>query len=261
MVLTTAFKVSQALKPLALLGLASVGMAVLSGQPASALTYGLDNTANSTNPLPAGASDRFASSTTNQLLRTFQMGPLDAYLNEISLGYSTGQTTPQSLTVNIYELSGSTASTTTTSGVLGTGTFSLAGTNGHTNPQYTTLPIGTGSLTSYIFQAGKTYGLSFNGSGTGAGPLNLRTCPATDPCLGSNFVTAGGVSIPVVGGGPDAYVGQPGSWSGASVLAQTAYMEIQFAPVPAPALMGFSSLSGLMVYSRRLRSRIKGAAA
>lgn len=261
MVLTTAFKVSQALKPLALLGLASVGMAVLAGQPASALTYGLDNTNNGANPLPTGVIDRFASSTTNQLLRTFQMGPLDAYLKEISLGYSTGQAISQPLTVSIYEVSGSTVSTTTTSGVLGTGTFSLAGTNGHTNPQYTTLPIGTGSLTSYMFQAGKTYGLSFNGPGTNAGPLNLRTCPAAGSCLGSNFVTAGGVSIPVVAGGPDAYVGQPGSWSGASVLDQTAYMEIQFAPVPAPALMGFSSLSGLMVYSRRLRSRIKGAAA
>jgi hypothetical protein len=51
------------------------------------------------------------------------------------------------------------------------------------------------------------------------------------------------------------------SWSTATSAQNGIQLEANFEPVPAPALMGFSSLSGLLVYSRRLRSRIKGSIA
>jgi len=252
----------QAWKPWAFIGVASLGLTALSSQPASALgTYGLDNTAGGTNSLSASMG-RYSLSQTQNFLRTFKMGPLDAYLNNIGFAYSTPTAATQSLILSIFEVNTTTPNTPTSTTPIATSAFPLNCTNGHTLPAYANL-TSLSSLGNVLFQANKTYGISFgNLFASGAGPLGLRHCAAVAGCAGATFQTAGGITIPIVTGQTTAYVGNiTDGWTVASSTVRTAYMDINFTPVPAPALMGFSSLSGLMVYSRRLRSRIKGSVA
>jgi hypothetical protein len=252
----------QAWKPWAFIGAASLGLTVLSSQPASALgTYGLDNTNGGTNSL-SGTMGRYALSSTQSYLRTFKMGPLDGYLKNIGFAYSTPSASNQSLILSIFEVNTSIPNTPTSSTPLATSTFSITGTNGHGLPDYEDL-TSLSSLGNVLFKANKTYGIEFGSPSTSAaGPLGLRHCAAVALCDGATFQTAGGITIPIVTGQTTAYIGSiAGGWTAASTTVRTAYMDINFTPVPAPALMGFSSLSGLMVYSRRLRSRIKGSVA
>lgn len=269
MVPTTVRQRSQAWKPWAALAAGSLSVAALSAQPASALgTYGLDNTNNQGIALTPSA--RFQLSTTQWLMRSFKMGPLDAYLQELNLGYNTVSGANQTLTVNIFEVS-SASSPLPVGASKASGSYSVAGTGATTTPGWFIAPVATGpvALKNFLFQAGKNYGIVFSSTGTGSGPIGIRYC--TTPlanCPATPFATAGGITLPIVANGSTGSVttNSGTSWTvgtgtGSNNNFNSAFMEINFTPVPAPALMGFSSLSGLMVYSRRLRSRIKGSAA
>jgi hypothetical protein len=281
---TPARHAPDAWKPWAALGVATVGLAALSAQPASALsTYGLDNTADQTSPATITSGTNAARSMfSNQrrFLRTFKMGPTDGTLKDISLGLFTTQANTQ-LTLNIYEVSPTTPfapltpPTGTTAGCTAQNTacqtFTIAQNTGTTTGTWFSPTLGT-SLTSFIFQAGKNYGISFSTTGLSTGgPIGFANCIAANlaTCPNKTFQTAGGITLPIATGGATLAIsnnyGVAGSWIAASADLQSAFMEINFNPassaVPAPALMGFSSLSGLLVYSRRLRSRIKGSVA
>jgi len=280
---TTARQGSQAWKPWAALGFASLSLAALSAQPASAVgTYGLDNTGDQMNPnisLPQPNTDRFGLSVQQRFMRTFKMGNFDAYLKDVIVGYSVTGATAQDLQIDVFEVTNtqpfvpvppySGTAPFNPGTVLASDKFSAPGTNGGTGATWFNVPVATSALANFLFQAGKNYGFSFWApmSASGSGPLGLRHCNSaqvTAGCPGSTFTTAGGITIPISGTSLASTMlngNTNATWGLASATVQTAYMEINFTPVPAPALMGFSSLSGLMVYSRRLRSRIKGSVA
>jgi hypothetical protein len=270
MVPTTVRQRSQAWKPWAALGVGSLSLAALSAQPASALgTYGLDNTADQT--INFNGTARFQLSTTQWLMRSFKMGPLDAYLKDLNLGYNTNSAASRTLTVNIFEVS-SAISPLPLGASKASGNYTVTGTGASTTAGWFTAPVATGpvALKNFLFQAGKNYGIVFSSTGTGSGPVGIRYC--NSPLASCNAIqppaTAGGITLPIVANGSTGSIttNSGASWTagtgtGANQNFNSAFMEINFTPVPAPALMGFSSLSGLMVYSRRLRSRIKGSAA
>jgi hypothetical protein len=264
---TTVLKAPKAWKSLAVLGFASLGLASLSAQPASALSsYGFDNTADQT--LPAGGitstnSGRHMFSDQRRYMRTFKMGSLDAYLKDITMGLFTN-TANSSILFNIYEVDTATPFAPT-SGSLAFGSATVVPNTGNANGTWFT-PTLASSLTNFLFKAGKTYGISFNTTGTGTGgPIGVASCLGASlaTCPNNTFTGTGGITVPITAGGATLALSTNtgASWTAAPSDIQTAYMEVNFTPVPAPALMGFSSLSGLMVYSRRLRSRIKGSVA
>jgi len=264
---TTVLKAPKAWKSLAVLGFASLGLASLSAQPASALSsYGIDNTADQT--LPAGGitstnSGRSMFSDQRRYMRTFKMGSLDAYLKDITMGVFTNQANSP-LLFNVYEV-GPTSPFTPISGSLAFGSATIAQNTGVVNGAWVTPTLST-SLTNFLFQAGKSYGIAFNTTGVSTGgPIGVANCMLATlaTCPNNTFTGTGGITIPITPGGATLALSTDygASWIAAPPEIQTAYMEVNFTPVPAPALMGFSSLSGLMVYSRRLRSRIKGSVA
>ncbi len=254
-------KVSSAISLRAALGLpfGLLTLAALSQQPAHALatpSFGLDSTAAGNNSLTtSGANEGITSS--RRLMRTFKMGNYDAVLQGIRLGVaipSAGQT--RDLEITVFEANTSGAIDVPVGSVLGSQIFTLPAQASANVPFYQVINP-TGTLASMVFKNGKDYGIIFR-SNT-AQTINLRRCNAL----------SGGVpncaAFPIVEyGGVDSLDGSIGNvisgsltWADATDLQQNTYMQLNFNPVPAPALMGASYISGMLAFSRRLRTRIK----
>ena len=242
------------------LPVATAALAALSAQPASAslTTYGLDSTNNGGNTLVGSGAQTVALN--SRLFRAFKMGPDDAFLTEMQLGVSVpaaaGQT--RTLEAEVFKAIQDTSGTNfwkPTGTSLGKINITLTST-GNNAPFYKVVsPVGA-TLSSVIFTANMNYGISFR-STTNAN-IGLRRCAtSTTGCNAWPIQAYGGVSY--LGGSRSTAVTP--SWFDATNLEESTYMQLNFTPVPAPAFMGFSSVSGLMVYSRRLRSRIKRSVA
>jgi len=252
------------------LPVATAALAALCAQPVSAslTTYGLDSTANGTNPLApppptAPVSGIQAVSQNSRLFRAFKMGPADAFLTEMRLGVSVPAALGEKRTIEA-EVFQATQDTSQPNFWKPTGTslgkFNIEITSTGSNvPFYTALtPVGP-TLSSVIFTANMNYGISFRSLQNNS--VGLRRCSgAATPPTGCD-------AWPIQAYGGVAYLGGARSttaipnWFDATDLQESTYMQLNFTPVPAPAFMGFSSVSGLMVYSRRLRSRIKRSVA
>jgi hypothetical protein len=201
-------------------------------------------------------------------MRTFKMGATDALLKDMTLGLYTTADNAQ-LKVSIFEVGNTTPFPPLASppAPTATQTFTTFATQtGTNNGAWFTPTSFNSSIANYMFKAGKNYGIVFAGTTTAPGQVGLATCLTAGVSCASaapSWVATGGIVIPIAAGGATLAVStnSGSSWAAATAAQQSAFMEFNFTPVPAPALMGFSSLSGLMVYSRRLRSRIKGAVA
>ncbi len=254
---------------------ACLSLAALSPQPASAITtpvVGLDSTNNGSNPIQAvNASNNVNITNGNRLMRTFTMGPRDSLLTDINLGLNingiSGVT--RDLEISAFKVTLNSSNVWEPFGAAVGSMVRRATSAGLNVPFYDTFstadsaPSTTNTLVSTVFQAGQNYGIQFRN--TSASTLNLRRCapttttpPVTFPCNAWPIAAYGGVVYLDGSSSGDGTI-----WTDLSEQQQSTYMQLNFTPVPvvpsvpAPALMGFSSLSGLMVYSRRLRSRIK----
>jgi hypothetical protein len=268
----------------ALAPLLCVASAFCTPPPASALiTYGLDSTTGNTSPpvsfTPPGSgtlgqSTSFASAASRrQVMTVVKMGSLDAYLDVLRTAYMTsyGSGTAD-FRVDVYKpFLDSTLPTPTykfSGASLASATSSLAAAN--TLPAYTPDLATTGStLSSYLFQADQTYGFVFSiiptsPATTTTRSITLRNCATVAPNSPSTCVN------PALAYGGVAYVDGTAvtgislatpTWTDLTPQQGSFYMQIDFTPVPIPALSGLSSLSGLLFASRRLRSRIKAKAA
>jgi len=246
------------------LPVATAALAALCAQPASAslTTYGLDSTNNGGNSLTTPLSGIQSVTPTTRLFRAFKMGTVDSRLTEMSFGVSVPAVanTIRTLEVEIFNAIQDTAGTNfwkPTGTSLGKFQISLTSTGTNTPFYKVVNPVGA-TLSSILFASNTNYGISFRSI---SGSIGLRRCPGTAPspsgCSAWPISAYGGVAYN--GGSISANSGA--SWTDTTDLVESTYMQLNFTPVPAPALMGFSSVSGLMVYSRRLRSRIKRSVA
>lgn len=242
---------------------ATAALAALCAQPASAVlpTIGLDSTNDGGNSLTGSGVQTV--SLNSRLFRSFKMGPVDAFLTEMRLGVSVPAAAGATRTIEaeVFQAVQDTSGTNfwkPTGASLGKINISITST-GNNSPFYTVVsPVGP-TLSSVIFTANMNYGISFRSMANNN--VGLQRCPGTTtPPSGCNawpILAYGGVSY---NGGARSTAAIP-NWFDATDLQESTYMQLNFTPVPAPAFMGFSSVSGLMVYSRRLRSRIKRSVA